>query len=40
MAGSSDARRAWVREAVRRIEAGFPGIPLYLKDESSHPTAA
>ncbi len=48
------ARRAWVREAVRRIEAdfqrssdthlipvplaGFAGIDLYLKDESSHPT--
>jgi len=49
-------RRAWVREAVRRIEAdfqrssdthlipvplpGFPGIELYLKDESSHPTGS
>ncbi|MDP1532374.1 MAG: PLP-dependent cysteine synthase family protein [Rubrivivax sp.] len=49
-------RRAWVREAVRRIEAdfqrssdthliplplpGFPGIDLYLKDESSHPTGS
>jgi cysteine synthase A len=52
----SDARRAWVREAIRRIEAdfqrssdthlipvalpGFPGIALYLKDESSHPTGS
>ena len=51
-----DARRAWVREAIRRIEAdyqrssdthliplplpGFPGIDLYLKDESSHPTGS
>jgi cysteine synthase len=50
------ARRAWVREAIRRIEAdyqrssdthliplalpGFPGIDLYLKDESSHPTGS
>jgi cysteine synthase len=49
-------RRAWVREAIRRIEAdfqrcsdthliplqlpGFPGIELYLKDESSHPTGS
>ncbi len=49
-------RRAWVHEAVRRIEAdfqrssdthliplplpGFPGIALYLKDESSHPTGS
>ena len=49
-------RRAWVREAVRRIEAdfqrssdthliplplpGFPGVELYLKDESSHPTGS
>ncbi len=48
--------RAWVREALRRIEAdfqrssdthlmalplpGFPGIDLYLKDESSHPTGS
>jgi cysteine synthase A len=48
--------RAWVREAVRRIEAdfqrssdthliplalpGFPGVGLYLKDESSHPTGS
>ena len=52
----SDARRVWVREAVRRIEAdfqrssdthlipvalpGFPGVLLYLKDESSHPTGS
>ena len=51
-----EARRAWVREAIRRIEAdfqrssdthlipmalpGFPGIDLYLKDESSHPTGS
>jgi cysteine synthase len=50
------ARRAWIREAVRRIEAdfqrssdthliplalpGFPGVDLYLKDESSHPTGS
>ncbi|RDE04885.1 PLP-dependent cysteine synthase family protein [Sphingomonas aracearum] len=48
--------RAWLSEAVRRIEADynrsadthlirldlprFPGIPLYLKDESSHPTGS
>ena len=48
--------RAWVHEALRRIEAdfqrssdthliplplpGFPGIDLYLKDESSHPTGS
>ena len=52
----SEGRRAWVREAVRRIDAdfqrssdthlipvplpGFPGIDLYLKDESSHPTGS
>ena len=51
-----EARRAWVREAVRRIEAdfqrssdthliplalpGMPGVDLYLKDESSHPTGS
>lgn len=51
-----DARRAWVRDAIRRIEAdfqrssdthlipvalpGFPGVSLYLKDESSHPTGS
>jgi cysteine synthase len=54
--GGFEPRRAWVREAVRRIEAdfqrssdthliplplpGFPGIDLYLKDESSHPTGS
>jgi cysteine synthase len=53
---ADDARRAWLREAIRRIEAdfqrssdthlipvtlpGFPGIELYLKDESSHPTGS
>lgn len=53
---TSERHRAWVREAVRRIEAdfqrssdthlvavplpGFPGIDLYLKDESSHPTGS
>ena len=52
----SDSHRAWVREAIRRIEAdyqrssdthliplelpGFPGVSLYLKDESSHPTGS
>ncbi|MBS0594202.1 MAG: PLP-dependent cysteine synthase family protein [Proteobacteria bacterium] len=52
----SEPRRAWVREAVRRIDAdfqrssdthliplplpGFPGVDLYLKDESSHPTGS
>jgi len=52
----SSQRRAWVHEAIRRIEAdfqrssdthliplplpGFPGIDLYLKDESSHPTGS
>jgi cysteine synthase A len=56
MSAGFDARRAWVREAVRRIEAdfqrssdthliplplpGFPGVDLYLKDESSHPTGS
>jgi cysteine synthase len=55
-AHDSAARRAWVHEAVRRIEAdfqrssdthliplplpGFPGVALYLKDESSHPTGS
>ena len=54
--GDFEKRRAWVREAIRRIEAdfqrssdthliplplpGFPGIDLYLKDESSHPTGS
>jgi cysteine synthase A len=49
-------QNAWVREAVRTIDAdfqrssdthliplslpGFPGIDLYLKDESSHPTGS
>ena len=53
---ADDTRRAWLREAIRRIEAdfqrssdthlipvalpGFPGIDLYLKDESSHPTGS
>jgi cysteine synthase A len=53
---TSERHRAWVREAVRRIEAdfqrssdthlvpvplpGLPGIDLYLKDESSHPTGS
>ena len=48
--------RAWVHQAIQRIEAdfqrssdthllpvalpGFPGITLYLKDESSHPTGS
>ena len=48
--------RAWVADAVRKIEADFnrsadthlfrldipgaPGIPLYLKDESTHPTGS
>ena len=52
----SAADRAWLHEAVRRIEADynrsadthlirvelprFPGITLYLKDESSHPTGS
>jgi len=50
------ASRAWILEAIRRIEAdfqrssdthliplplpGFPGVELYLKDESSHPTGS
>ena len=50
------SHRAWVHEALRRIEAdfqrssdthliplplpGFPGIDVYLKDESSHPTGS
>lgn len=50
------SRRAWLNEAIRRIEADYnrsadthlirvdlpryPGIPLYLKDESSHPTGS
>ncbi|MFO1329475.1 MAG: PLP-dependent cysteine synthase family protein [Rubrivivax sp.] len=56
MRRTDDRHRAWVREAVRRIEAdfqrssdthlialplpGFPGVDLYLKDESSHPTGS
>jgi len=48
--------RAWIAEAVRRIEAdhtrsadthllcmhfpGFPGIDIYFKDESTHPTGS
>ncbi|WP_395392782.1 PLP-dependent cysteine synthase family protein [Novosphingobium sp. BL-8A] len=52
----AEDRRAWLREAVRRIEADYnrsadthlirldlpryPGITLYLKDESSHPTGS
>jgi cysteine synthase A len=51
-----EPHRAWVRDAVRRIEAdfqrssdthliplplpGWPGIDLYFKDESSHPTGS
>lgn len=51
-----DARDAWVRQAIKKIEADFnrsadthliplsipayPGIHLYLKDESSHPTGS
>ncbi len=53
---TSRSGRAWVHEALRRIEADFqrssdthlipvplpghPGITLYLKDESSHPTGS
>ncbi|TNC40990.1 PLP-dependent cysteine synthase family protein [Mumia zhuanghuii] len=56
MPRSSPARRAWVDEAVRRVDAdanrsadthlhvfplpGPPGIELYLKDESVHPTGS
>jgi cysteine synthase len=56
MTAVSIARREWLREAIRRIEAdfqrssdthliplplpGLPGIELYLKDESSHPTGS
>ena len=51
-----DAERAWLVDAIRRIEADnnrsadthlirvdlprYPGITLYLKDESSHPTGS
>ncbi|MHC9084431.1 PLP-dependent cysteine synthase family protein [Luteimonas sp. RIT-PG2_3] len=50
------SNRAWVAQAIRKIEAdfnrsadthlipmalpGFPGIDLYFKDESSHPTGS
>jgi cysteine synthase len=53
---TSVADRAWVHEAVRRVEAdgnrsadthlvrvplwSFPGVDLYLKDESTHPTGS
>ncbi|MBW9209443.1 PLP-dependent cysteine synthase family protein [Mumia sp. zg.B21] len=56
MPRSSAQRRAWVDEAVRRVDAdanrsadthlhvcplpGAPGIELYLKDESVHPTGS
>ncbi|WP_262850286.1 PLP-dependent cysteine synthase family protein [Mumia quercus] len=56
MPRSSPARRAWVDEAVRRVDAdanrsadthlhvfplpGPPGVELYLKDESVHPTGS
>ncbi|MFC4294919.1 PLP-dependent cysteine synthase family protein [Novosphingobium tardum] len=56
MATAPSADRAWLAEAVRRIEADYqrsadthlirldlpryPGIVLYLKDESSHPTGS
>jgi len=56
IARNGELRRAWVRDAIRRIEAdfqrssdthlipvaqpGFPGVALYLKDESSHPTGS
>ena len=52
----SDTHRAWIIDAVRRVEAdaqrsadthlhpvplpGCPGIDVYLKDESSHPTGS
>ncbi|MBO0842243.1 MAG: PLP-dependent cysteine synthase family protein [Nocardioides sp.] len=52
----SDAHRAWIDEAVRRVEAdsqrsadthlhvlplpGRPGVDVYLKDESVHPTGS
>ncbi|SHO60439.1 cysteine synthase A [Pseudoxanthobacter soli DSM 19599] len=50
-----DADRAWIHQAIARIEADYnrsadthlikvdlpiPGIHLYLKDESSHPTGS
>jgi cysteine synthase A len=53
---SAPEARAWVDEAVRRVEAdanrsadthlvrlplpSFPGIDVYLKDESTHPTGS
>jgi cysteine synthase A len=53
---TSVADRAWVHEAIRRVEAdgnrsadthlvrvplwSFPGVDLYLKDESTHPTGS
>lgn len=53
---SSAQHRAWVHEAIRRVEAdanrsadthlvpfplpSMPGIDLYLKDESTHPTGS
>lgn len=56
MEPSSSSDRAWVAEAIRKIEAdfcrsadthliplpmpGFPGIDVYFKDESSHPTGS
>ena len=55
-APNRERHRAWVRDAIRRIEAdfqrssdthlipldlpGLPGVSLYLKDESSHPTGS
>lgn len=54
--GDEGPSRAWVCEAIDRIEAdfrrsadthlirldlpAFPGLPLYLKDESTHPTGS
>ena len=56
MTGANTVDRAWLIEAIARIEADytrssdthllrlelpkFPGITLYLKDESSHPTGS
>ncbi|WP_203337360.1 PLP-dependent cysteine synthase family protein [Nocardioides limicola] len=56
MPHQSAAHRAWIDEAVRRVEAdaqrsadthlhvvplpGEPGVQLYLKDESVHPTGS
>jgi cysteine synthase A len=52
----NETRSAWVRQAIRKIEADFnrsadthliplplpayPGVHLYFKDESSHPTGS